>query len=54
MATEIQEGNKKINPNLVKERKRCTFNTLELTHLLDGGEDMTRERKNRGNYKYRI
>lgn len=39
----------KINPKLIKEREKCTFNTLELTHLLDGGEEMTKERKTRGN-----
>lgn len=37
-----------INADLLKERQRCTFNTLELTHLLDGGEEKTKERKNRG------
>ncbi|XP_060516308.1 probable peroxisomal acyl-coenzyme A oxidase 1 [Cylas formicarius] len=33
-----------INPDLIKERKTCTFNTLELTHLLDGGQNKTEER----------
>lgn len=40
----------KINPDLQKERKKCTFNTLELTHLLDGGEQKTQERKEREQY----
>ncbi|XP_019874586.2 probable peroxisomal acyl-coenzyme A oxidase 1 [Aethina tumida] len=40
----------KINPDLVKERKKCTFNTLELTHLLDGGESKTAERKAREDF----
>lgn len=38
----------KINPDLIKERKLCTFNTLELTHLLDGGNQKTADRKWRG------
>lgn len=41
---------KKINSDLIKERKKCTFNTVELTYLLDGGEDKTVERRSRGNY----
>lgn len=38
----------KINPDLVKERKTCTFDVQELTHLLDGGAEKTAERKSRG------
>lgn len=38
----------KINPDLVKERKKCTFEPQELTHLLDGGVEKTEERKSRG------
>lgn len=38
----------KINPDLIKERKLCSFNTLELTHLLDGGKQKTADRKWRG------
>lgn len=38
----------KINPDLLKERQKCTFNTWELTHLLDGGKEKTEERKVRG------
>lgn len=40
----------KINPDLINERRSCTFNTLELTHLLDGGREKTTERKWRGIY----
>jgi len=40
----------KINPDLIKERAKCTFNTQELTHLLDGGPEKTRDRKARENY----
>lgn len=47
MAVHAQEISKKTNPDLVKERKKCTFNTLELIHLLDGGEDKTKERQQR-------
>lgn len=39
-------GNK-VNLDLIKERKKCTFNTVELTYLLDGGEEKTNERKSR-------
>lgn len=39
---------KKVNEDLDKERKKCTFNTLELTNLLDGGPEKTRERKELG------
>lgn len=41
---------RKINPDLIKERKLCTFDTLELTYLLDGGKEKTAERKWRGIY----
>lgn len=40
----------KVNPDLERERKKCTFNTQELTHLLDGGPEKTAERKERGDY----
>lgn len=46
----MPSSNRKINPDLVKERKKCTFNTLELTHLLDGGVQKTNERKSRENF----
>lgn len=42
----MSSGN--INPDLLKERSKCTFNTLELTHLLDGDKEKTEERKIRG------
>lgn len=41
----------KVNPDLLKERKKCTFNTLELTHLLDGDSEKTSERRARGMFK---
>ncbi|XP_050313924.1 probable peroxisomal acyl-coenzyme A oxidase 1 [Anthonomus grandis grandis] len=37
----------KINPDLVKERKKCNFKIIELTHLLDGGSKKTEERRAR-------
>ncbi|CAG9759255.1 unnamed protein product [Ceutorhynchus assimilis] len=40
-------ASQKINPDLAKERKKCSFNTSELTHLLDGGPRKTQERKER-------
>ncbi|XP_059058429.1 probable peroxisomal acyl-coenzyme A oxidase 1 [Achroia grisella] len=36
---------KEVNPDLVKERKACTFNVTELVHIIDGGEQATKERK---------
>lgn len=38
----------KINPDLIKERNKCTFDPQELTHLIDGGVEKTNERKFRG------
>ncbi|KAJ8983313.1 hypothetical protein NQ317_010851 [Molorchus minor] len=40
----------KVNPDLINERNKCTFNTLELTHLLDGDEVKTKERKSRESF----
>ncbi|XP_038207790.1 probable peroxisomal acyl-coenzyme A oxidase 1 [Zerene cesonia] len=37
----------KINPDLQRERDNCTFNVTELTNLLDGGPQKTKERKQR-------
>lgn len=33
---------------LVKERAKATFNTQELTYLLDGGREKTQRRKELG------
>jgi acyl-CoA oxidase len=41
---------KSTNPDLEAERKKCTFNTLELTHLLDGGAQRTEERHSRESF----
>ena len=38
-----------VNEDLLAERKKCTFNVQELTHLLDGGEEKTKDRKALGN-----
>lgn len=38
----------KVNPDLQKERDRCSFNVTELTNIIDGGADKTDERKKRG------
>eukprot|EP00095_Tigriopus_kingsejongensis_P009257 maker-scaffold922_size80897-snap-gene-0.22 protein:Tk09257 transcript:maker-scaffold922_size80897-snap-gene-0.22-mRNA-1 annotation:"probable peroxisomal acyl-coenzyme a oxidase 1" len=34
-----------VNPDLVEERKNCTFVSEELTNLIDGGKDATNERR---------
>ncbi|XP_046383473.1 probable peroxisomal acyl-coenzyme A oxidase 1 [Ischnura elegans] len=47
----VSEANrKKCNEDLDNERKKCTFNPLELTHFLDGGAEKTKERKDRETY----
>ncbi|CAH1980508.1 unnamed protein product [Acanthoscelides obtectus] len=40
----------KISPDLEKERNKCTFKTLELTQLLDGGAEKYNERKSREDF----
>ena len=35
----------KINPDSQKERDTATFNTLELTYVLDGGREITERRR---------
>lgn len=35
----------KVNEDLIRERKRCSFDVQELIHLIDGGEKGTLERK---------
>lgn len=42
----------KVNPDLQRERDKCTFNITELTNLNDGGKDKTLERHRRGNNSY--
>lgn len=37
-----------INADLTSERKKSTFDPLELTHFLDGGEEKTKERRDLG------
>lgn len=39
-----------INKDLLRERERCTFDPIELTHLLDGGPEKTRQRRERENF----
>jgi hypothetical protein len=43
-------NNVKCNEDIERERKTCSFDPLELTHLLDGGPEKTRERKERGKW----
>lgn len=37
-----------MNEDLKRERQRCSFDPKELTYLLDGGEEKTEERRQRG------
>lgn len=38
----------KVNEDLQRERESGTFNTEELTNLLDGGKEKTQERRELG------
>ncbi|GLH03493.1 Probable peroxisomal acyl-coenzyme A oxidase 1 [Gryllus bimaculatus] len=38
---------RKVNEDLARERRNCTFDPTELTYLLDGGEEKTKERRDR-------
>lgn len=37
-----------VNPDLAMERAKCNFNILEVTHIIDGGEKNTLQRKKIG------
>lgn len=39
----------KINPDLLKERKKCTFNTEELAIWWNGGREMLLRKRKLGN-----
>ncbi|KAL4226800.1 Peroxisomal acyl-coenzyme A oxidase 1 [Mactra antiquata] len=41
----LKDWSKGVNPDIQKERNTCTFNTEELTNLLDGGPEKTKRRK---------
>ncbi|XP_071441576.1 acyl-coenzyme A oxidase 1 [Hetaerina americana] len=44
----VHEASKgKCNEDLENERRKCSFDPIELTHFLDGGAEKTRERKER-------
>ena len=34
-----------VNPDLQKERLKATFNTEQMTNVLDGGEAVTKRRR---------
>lgn len=38
----------KVCGDLIKERKKCTFDVQELIHLIDGGSTVTKERQELG------
>lgn len=38
----------RVNPDLQRERDRCSFNPTDLTHFLDGGPEKTEKRRERG------
>lgn len=45
MSKTVSRGKKTVNPDLARERERCNFDPLEITHILDGGADKTEERR---------
>ena len=36
------------NPDLKRERQNCSFNREEITHLIDGGPEKTKDRQEFG------
>jgi len=52
MANEVPSTSHRptVNPDLQSERDKATFDTTELTHILDGGKIRTKRRKELGNY----
>ena len=51
MATPVFDTNTDglpINPDLLKERASASFDVKELTHIFDGGPEVTRRRKELG------
>lgn len=44
----MQQEKITVNKDLQHERERCTFNPIELTHLLDGSPEKTQQRRKRG------
>ncbi|KAL0267839.1 UNVERIFIED_CONTAM: hypothetical protein PYX00_009994 [Menopon gallinae] len=45
MSKTTARGKKTVNPDLAREREKCTFTPYELTTILDGGEAKTIERR---------
>lgn len=45
MASNISD---KVNPDLVKERKQCSFDVEEFARWWNGGETKLREKRDRG------
>lgn len=48
MSKTTSRGKKTVNADLARERERCTFDPLELTHILDGGAQKTDDRRKTG------
>ena len=44
----------KVNPDLQKERNNATFNTEEITNILDGGDGMTKRRREVGRCNFLV
>lgn len=46
--SKIEKMSKKVNPDLLKERKKCTFNVEELTTWWCNGQQKLKEKRERG------
>jgi len=52
MTKGLRDGRKTINPDLARERQNCSFDPLELTNILDGSVQKTKERRDLGKLNY--
>lgn len=44
----MSQSNKKVNPDLLNERKKCTFNVEELASWWNNGPQKLKEKRERG------
>lgn len=40
-----------MNPDIMKERQNATFDVEKLTHILDGGSEKTKRRREIGEFE---
>lgn len=46
----LASKSRKVNPDLEKERKTCTFKVEEFSIWWNGGEQLLKEKRERGTY----